>query len=66
MQQGSFGTLVTISIGDPVNVPIISDSVFTLSLTSNISGFRVWRRAKASSWPVSFAARSTVCEIAST
>jgi hypothetical protein len=66
MKHGWSGTRVTIWIGDPVNVPIISISVCTLLPTSNTSGFRVCRRAKASNWAVNFAARLTVSEIAST
>ena len=66
MKHGSSGTWVTISIGDPVSVPIISVSVCTHLPTSNTSGLRVWRRAKANSCAVSFAARLTVSEIAST
>ena len=66
IRQGPPGTRVTISIRAPVKVRMISLSVCTLSPTSNSSGFSVCRRAKASNCAVSFAARLTVSEIAST
>ena len=66
IRQGPPGTRVTISIRAPVKVRMISLSVCTFSPTSNSSGFSVCRRAKASSWAVSLAARLTVSEIAST
>ena len=64
-KHGSSGRMVTISIARPISVPIISLSICTLRPTSNTSGFSVWRRAKASNWLVSLAARVTVSEIAS-
>ena len=66
MKQGWSGAAITISIRDPISVPIISPSIRTLCPTSNRSGFSVCRRAKASNWLVNLAARVTVSEIAST
>ncbi len=64
-KHGSSGPRMTISMREPIRVPIISLSVCTLRPTSNTSGFNVCRRAKASNCPVSLAARVTVSEIAS-
>ena len=65
MKHGASGPWVTISIRDPISVPIISLSICTFWPTSNSSGFSVCRRANASNWLVSRAARVTVSEIAS-
>ena len=51
MKHGSSGPCVTISMREPISVPIISLSIWTLWPTSNSSGFNVCRRANASNWP---------------
>jgi len=43
----------------------MSATLATLSAALNISGLSAWRRAKARSWLVSFAARSAVSAMAS-
>ena len=50
----------------PVRVATISLIAVTLVAALKISGLSACRRAKASSWPVSLAARATVSAIAST
>ncbi|GJD92806.1 hypothetical protein BHAOGJBA_6366 [Methylobacterium hispanicum] len=52
-----------------MRAPMIWSSISAMACrrapASKISGLRAWRRAKARSWPVSLAARSTVSDTAS-
>ncbi len=59
-------TWVSTWMREPVMVRTMSETEATPRPTSNTSGWSACRRAKARSWPVSLAARSTVSEMAST
>ncbi len=63
-KHGWSGTSVTTLIRAPVTVSSRSPTRCRRAPTSSVSGFSVCRRAKARSWPVSLAARSTVSETA--
>ena len=64
-KQRSQAMSVTIRMRAPTMVRSMSVTARMRSGTSNTSGLSACRRAKASNWPVSLAARSTVSEIAS-
>ena len=64
--QGWRHASVSMAMRAPIKGRIRSDTSRTLALTSNTWGLSGWRRAKARSWLVSLAARSTVSAIAST